>query len=299
MPGRIIIYRRLRILLLPLSLLWVVVCCEGKDHVNDPVDTEDGSWVIYSPYKWSHDGQPYRSVYCDVYSDGASAAMKEKAGKFADAMFLEVLDLFDFTQFEDLRYPPGDEKVSVYINRHHEESIAAAYWGTIIITIRASDFNTNHYAYLFKHELAHEFEFLIEGVVNLGTHLWFLEGIAIYVGGGLNSITTVADLDDWIAQNAHFPNQGNPISIHTWTDWPEGSDWHGYCTVFDVVVKYLLDENGLGKSTQDVLNLFYDIRNGGTFEPAFEEHFGLSVTTLEEEIFDRLRAYLSQSQASP
>lgn len=299
MPDRKITYRRLRILFLLPSVLWVVVCCEGNDRVNNPADIEDGSWVIYSPYKWSHDGRPYRSVYCDVFSDGASAAMKEKAGKFADAMFLEILDLFDFTQVEDFRYPPGDEKINVYINRYHEESIAVAYWGTIIITIRASDFDTNRYAYLFKHELTHAFEFLIEGTVNLGTEDWFKEGIAVYGGGGLNHINTVADLDEWIARNAHFPNQGNPISIKTWPDWPEGSDKSECYRVFDVVMKYLLDEKGLGKSIQDVLNLFYDIRNGGTFVPTFQQHFGISVATLEAEIFDRLRVYLNQLQTGP
>ena len=280
-------------------MLGTVVCCEGDDQAINPADIEDGSWVIYSPYKWSHDGQPYRSVYCDVFSDGASAAMKEKAGKLADAMFLEVLDLFDFTRFEDLRYPPGDEKINVYINRFHEVSIAAAYWGTIIITIRASDFDAGHYEYLFRHELTHEFEFLIEGVVNLRTDLWFLEGIAIYAGGGLNRINTVADLDNWIVQNANYPNQGNPISIHSWSDWPEDSDWNGYCWVFDVVMKYLLDVEGFGKSTREVLNIFYDVWDGISFDTSFQAHFGISLATLESEIFDRLRAYLSQVQTAP
>lgn len=291
---RIITYRRLRLLFLALSASWVAVCCSGCDRVNNPDDIEDGSWVTYSPYKWSHDGRPYRSVHCDVFSDGVSAAMKEKAGKFADAMFMEVLELFDFTRLEDFRHPPGDEKINVYLNRYHEESIAAAYWGTIIITIRASDFDTDRYEYLFKHELAHAFEFLIEGTVNLGTEDWFKEGIAIYAGGGMNQITTVAALELWIARNADSPTRGNPISIHCWDDYPEGCDKHGYYTVYDVVMKYLLDEEGLGKSIQDVLNLFYDIRNGGTFGPTFQEHFGITVATLEADIFDRLRAYLSR-----
>ena len=51
---------------------------------------------------------------------------------------------------------------------------------------------------------------------------------------------------------------------------------------------------GLRKSFQDVLNLFYDIRNEGTLVPAFEARFGILVETLETEIFDPLRAYLSR-----
>ncbi|MFC1544244.1 hypothetical protein ACFL4Y_03215 [Gemmatimonadota bacterium] len=276
-------------------VICVVVCCEGDGDVNDPTDTTPGSWVIYSPYKWSHDGRPYRSVYCDVFSDGASDEMKEKAGKFADSKFLQVLDFFGFTQVEDFRYPPGDEKVNVYINRHHEESMAAAYWGTIFITIRASDIDTSSYIsnYLFRHELTHIFEFMIEGLVNLGTEDWFTEGIAVCAGGGLNRVNSVADLENWMARHADYPNQGNPISIKTWTDWPDGLDMSGYYTVWEVVIEYLLDERGLARSLQDVLNVLYDLRNGGTFSPAFEEHFGLPVATLEAEVFDRLRTYLS------
>ena len=83
---------------------------------------------------------------------------------------------------------------------NHEENIAAAYWGSIFITIRSANVDLNRYSYLFKHELTHVFEFLIEGNVNLGTEIWFSEGIAIYGGGGLNGITSIADLDKWIAK---------------------------------------------------------------------------------------------------
>jgi len=277
----------------------LIVCCDDDGGVNSPADMTPGSWVIYSPYSWTHDGHPYHSVHCIVYSDGASAEMKEKAGKFADSKFLEVLDFFEFTQIEDFRYPPGDEKINVYLNRYHEESIAAAYWGTTIITVRASDIDTTDYRYdyLFRHELTHIFEFMIEGVVNLVTEDWFTEGMAVCGGGGLDRINTVADLENWLAQHAAYPNGGNPLSIKDWTDWPDGMDMSGYYPVWEVVMEYLLDERGLGRSLQDVLNLLYDLRNGGTFITAFEEHFGLPVATLEAEIFDRLSAYLNAAPA--
>ena len=289
--------------MLCLSVLMMLgaVGCDGNDDVSGPVDETPGSWVIYSPYDWSHDGHPYHSVHCNVYSDGCSAAMKEKAGKFADSKFLEVLDYFAFTQVGDFLYPPGDDKINVYLNRYHEESIAAAYWGTIIITIRASDIDTSRYQYhyLFRHELTHVFEFMIEGLVNLATEDWFTEGIAVCAGGGLNLVNTVADLESWMDRHADYPNGGNPLSIKTWTDWPDGRDMTGYYYLWEVVMEYLLDAEGLGKSLQDVLNLLYDLRNGDTFCPTFEDHFGLPVATLEAEIFNRLRDFLSSSQPAP
>jgi len=266
-----------------------------ENPVSSPVEpvVEDGSWMIYSPYKWTHDGKPYYSVYCNVYSDGASDELKQQAGVFADAKFLQVLSLFNFTDMNDLRYPPGYNKIHIYLNRYHEESIAAAYWGSVFITIRTATADINRYDYLFRHELTHVFEFLIEEFYNIGTDVWFCEGIAIYGGGGLGGIQNIADLDQWIAQNASDPKLGNPIQVHVWDDFPPGADITGYYyTVFDLTMRYFLDPDGLGKSTQDVLNLFYAIRNDVSFPAAFQEHFGISLEDLEDEYYDRMRTYL-------
>ena len=258
----------------------------------EPRQIEDGSWTIYSPYNWSHDGQPYSSEYFSVYSDGASIELKKKAGEFCDTKFVEILEMFSFNNHSDFLLPPENDKINLYINQNHDEGIAAAYWGTIIITIREDDFDTTRYDYLFKHELTHEFEFLIEGTVNLGTDVWFREGIAIYGGGGLDYIKNIDGLNNWISKNSSFPNLGNPITIHNWDDFPEGSDVTGYYTVFDVVMKYILDSNGLGRSIDDVLTLFYDIRNGVSFTIAFQNNFGISLEEFEDDIFDRLGKYL-------
>lgn len=268
--------------------------CEKEPMEPPPPQIEEGSWTIYSPYDWSHDGCPYSSQYWVVYSDGASISLKQKAGLFADQKFLQIMEIFDFTNEEDFRLPIQNEKMNLYINQIHDQNIAAAYWGTIFITIRTSDFDTSHFAYLFEHEITHEFEFLIEGTVNLGTDVWFREGIAIYCGGGRNYIRNVNDLNSWISRNSHFPNGGTPISIHRWGDFPEDSDIPGYYTVFDVVMKYILDANGLGRSLDDVLALFYDIRNGMVFSISFQNNFGISLSEFEAQIFDRLTNYLSQ-----
>jgi hypothetical protein len=275
-------------------LLFSFLSCEKEPVEPPPPNTEEGSWTIYSPYDWSHDGYPYSSQYWVVYSDGASTFLKQKAGLFADQKFIQIMEMFDFTNEEDFRLPRQNEKMNLYINQTHDQDIAAAYWGTIFITIRTADFDTSHFAYLFEHEITHEFEFLIEGTVNLGTDVWFREGIAIYGGGGRNYIRNVSDLNRWISQNSHFPNGGNPISIHRWGDFPEGSDIPGYYMVFDVVMKYILDENGLGRSLDDVLTVFYDMRNGMVFSTSFQNNFGISLSEFEAQIFDRLANYLSQ-----
>jgi hypothetical protein len=276
------------------SLLLLVRCTEDElpAHDHNPAQTVTGSWVDYSPYKWTHDGNPYHSVYCTVFSDGAGHDMKELAGKHADDKFSGILEMFEFTDLEDLIYPTERKEIDVYINKNHPENIAAAYWGSIFITVRNSDLDTARYAYLFKHELTHQFEFLVEGTVNLAADMWFTEGIAVYCAGGLNRINTIGDLENWISKNELSPNKGNPLTIRRWEDYPEGADKTGYYTVFEVVMEYILDPRGLDKSLQDVLNVFYDLRELIAFEESFENNFGISVEELEMEIFDRLREYL-------
>ena len=286
--------KSVRILIMILLISLGLGSCK-KDEINPtPEQIEPGSWVTYSPYKWPHDGNPVSSQYCIVYSDGISREMKELVGKFSDNKFIEILQGFNYYAMENFLYPPQYDKIDVYMNLNNLPKIAAAYWGSILITVRSPEPDTTRLEYLFKHELTHEFEFLIEGTVNLSTDVWFKEGIAIYMGsnGGWDYISTVDSLDSWISRNAHFPNHGNPITIHAWEDFPEGSDITGYCTVFSVVMQYLLDSDGLGKSSDDVLNLFFDLRNGIPFPTAFQSNFGISLEELELEIFDRLHAYL-------
>lgn len=254
--------------------------------------------MTYSIYDWTHDGRPYRAQWCDVFSDGASERVKRTAGEFADAQFEEVMGIFGFQEHGTLRYPPGFPKIDVYINRYHSESIAAAYWGSVFLTVRTDDLDTGRYRYLFRHELTHQFEFLIEGTVNLNTDVWFREGIAIVVGGGLGRITDEADLAAWLAQNAGFPNQGNPISIHQWDDFPEGADVDGYYGVFDAVMRYLLDPRGLDRSPNDILDIFYAVRDGEAFSSALDRTLGIGLTDLEADIFQRLSAYLGETAAA-
>ena len=102
-----------------------------QNPVQDPDYIPEGAWVTCSPYKWSHDGEPYFGEYCIVYSDCCSYQFKQVVGVFADEKFAEVLNLFDFVDMDDLQYPLDYQKVDVYINRYHPERLAAAWWGTI------------------------------------------------------------------------------------------------------------------------------------------------------------------------
>ena len=277
------------------AILFLLTRCteeEMPENGMDPASAVEGSWITYSPYKWVHDGKSSQADYCTVFSDGACDEIKQLAGYLADDKFLEILDMFNFNNLEELLFPTNRRKIDVYINTNHSENIAAAFWGSIFITVRTAELDTGRYAYLFKHELTHQFEFLVEGNVNFAADMWFTEGIAIYCGG-LNSIKTAAEIEQWMAVNEQSPNKGNPITIRRWEDYPEGADLPGYTEVFEIVNKYLLDPDGLNRTVDDVLNVFYDLRQLKPFYESFENNFGINVDTLEVEIFDRLIDYLN------
>ncbi|UCE17280.1 MAG: hypothetical protein JSV84_10285 [Gemmatimonadota bacterium] len=256
-------------------------------------------WARYSPYGWPHDGQPFPFQWCQVHSDGANDDVKQQIGEISDQKFDEILQLFNFDDLEDFLYPPDYDSIQVFVNRFHPENLAAAYWGCYIITIRPSHMDErwyNYALYTVKHELMHVFEFLIEGTVNLGTDVWFREGIAVDVGDGFEPRIDLDDLEVWIEQNQNVSGHGNPIAIHQWEDFPEGADIHYYYAFFELTMEYLLDERGQGKSHQDVLNLFYDMRNGIPFSAAFQTHFGISLEEFENQYYDLMRSYLSGSR---
>jgi hypothetical protein len=259
-----------------------------------------GAWATYSPYRWTHDGQPFRGKYCDVYSDGANDDVKAEMGVLAEKKFGEILQLFNYNNLGDFRFPPGYNKIQLYINRLHQDNIAVSYWGCTIITIRCAhmDDSWRRYAdYTVKHELTHAFEFLIEGTALLGTDVWFREGIAVLIGGGspLGVVTQVNELESWIGQNQNAPNRGNPISIHQWADFPAGANYDQYYRFSELAIRYLVHAKGGGRSWQDVLNLLYDVRNKVPFPNAFQNNFGMSLEKFQGEYFERMRSFLSSS----
>ena len=292
-----------KVLIFALSLAIISGGCEADpasppDSPEDP-DSLNGSWVFHTPFDWTHDGRPFAGQHVTIYSDAASDEMKEYLAEIADGEFGQILALFDFQELAALRYPPGSSTIDIYLNRHHAESVNWAYWAGFIITIRSSEISGHwydHTVYTARHELTHEFEFLIEGRGGLGTDFWFREGLAVHVGcmeyPGWQTVRRLSELESWIDQNQNIPGGGNPILIHQDTDFPAGADWHQYYRLFELAVTYMLDEAGMGKSYGDVLALFYDVRGGKLFPASFEERFGISLSAFESEFFQRARTYL-------
>ena len=71
-------------LLVFFTIVFASTGCKRNPTSPEIPQTEDGLWTIYTPYNWTHDGQPYSSAYCIVYSDEASYEMKRQIAEIAD-----------------------------------------------------------------------------------------------------------------------------------------------------------------------------------------------------------------------
>jgi hypothetical protein len=121
---------------------------------------------------------------------------------------------------------------------------------------------------------------------------WFTEGLAENQSAGVSSypapITTVAMLDAWYAA----PNHGrHPLEVQEFEDIPanQGSQ---YYALFGLVVDFLLDPQGGGRTGADVKALLLDLAQSGDFAGAFANHMGMSVAYLHDNLRDLLTAWL-------
>ena len=235
-------------------------------------------------------------IYCKLFSDSINRNVRKELVDYADRKFSSIMLTFDFDNTDDFLFPPGHDRIEINLSLYNEPEIAAAFWGCVLMTVRAEEPDTNRLDYVLKHELAHSFEYLIEGTPELGTDVWFREGIAVYIGsnGGWAFMSTPDSLAGFIQDHEEAPNLGNPISIHQWEDFPDGSNIPRYYTVFDLVMKYILSPEGLGKTLDDILDIFYEVRNGAAFSDAFHNVMGISLSLFEEEIFSRLTQFLAE-----
>jgi len=62
--------------------------------------------------------------------------------------------------------------------------------------------------------------------------------------------------------------------------------------MFQLAVEYLVDENGHGKSFEDIKDLLLDVSVGVSFETAFKNRLGISVKEYEMQFFDLMNDYL-------
>ena len=95
-----------------------------------------------------------------------------------------------------------------------------------------------------------------------------------------------------LIKNSAAPNLGNPVTIHEWQNFPEGADITHYYVFFELAVRYLFTDSGEQRSLDNVVRLFYDIREGMPFSSGFEDNFGIRLAEYQTSFYERIRQFL-------
>jgi hypothetical protein len=280
-------------------IAWFSVGCESvaEPELNYPCV----SWCDTTA-PWPHDGNPYQSENFTVYSDGASLQARMDVAEIAQGVLTDLKALLEIPSNDLFIFPTGQTKIHLYAFKNHNPTQwgGKGFWGGLFIYSldhpekrEAGLTELGGYTRLLIHELTHVIQNLLVGSSHsYSTHTWFEEGLGEFVSA-LNperSILRLTDLNDLIAQYGEL----NPIAIHNdMLPAIEGIGSNYFYPMFELTMRYLLDDQGLGHSLLDAKQVFLDMRDGMSFSDAFENNFGLSVVDFDAEYFVRIREYLN------
>ena len=290
-----------------LFVVFGFLCCDS------PTESKTDLIVPDSKYEWTsdinfpmlfglevtHDNKILESNNFLLFSDHSSDASKIQFMDIAEETFQEVLLAFNLLN--------GDEIGIIDSNIHSKPTLFSnvntyfPYGGFAFKTgyvyyaldsetyINWSDNLKSICRLDIKHETVHIIQFLVglDNLPNLWPDVWFSEGIAVYISDNRPPIANMQELNEW----RQIPGNDNPIKVHDWDKYPPQG--RRYYNMFGLAVQYLLNENGHGKTTTDVLNMYkymHSSRNG--FADAFEKYMGMSLQYYENNFWDLITNFL-------
>jgi len=268
----------------------------------------DGSWVP-AGFWFGHDTLTYESDNFIVHSGFSRPEEREYVATVLEDCFVELQASLDITNHDEFEYPSTGTDIDVLTLKHQGNDVlwtGQSYrYGLIVHAPDSPRYATEGYTrplyrQLLKHELMHVTEYLLIGTDGdyTSTEKWLHEGIATYLGGTPpNQVTRDHQVQAWQDAMRNFSGGGNPISIKTWSDFPneftaDAEVLGEYYMFFELAVRYLVDPQGHGRSVVDIKNMYLDIRRGDSFTQAFQNRMGLSVSQYEEDFFEIMMQYL-------
>lgn len=282
-------------LLAGLASLFLAGCEDSATSPPEMVDS--GSWYR-SGFRWPHDGNPFESEHFIVYSDAASLEARQTVAKIGEELLVLLTEEFEISSETLFVWPAGQSKIHIYAYRDHYEQGWGGwgYYGGLLIysldhPIR--DTELGNYTRVLKHELMHVIESLMKGSDNPNlVDVWLSEGIAEYVAGGTQSISTVSSLEELEELLAGF-GELNPIAMHQYNypDIPGVGAY--YYVMFELAVRYLLDPAGGGQAKTGIRDIYVDARNGVPFATSLEANLGHNLQEFEARFFELVREYLN------
>jgi hypothetical protein len=247
----------------------------------------------------THDNRILESNHFLVFSDESSDDAKVRFTKIAEETFHEVMQAYHLNSSEELGIVESatSSKPKLFSNVDTTFPYGGFAFNTGYVYyaldsntyIQGSNYLHSIYRPDIKHETVHIIQFLVglDNLPNLWPDVWFSEGIAVYISNNRPPIASLQELDEW-RQN---PSNDNPIKVHEWSDYPPGG--RRYYHMFGLAVMYLLHEEGHGKTTTDVLDMYrYMVISRNGFADAFERYMGMSVPYYEEHFWDLIKEFL-------
>ena len=283
------------------GIIYLSIFCCSKSPTESKTWVDSGSWYE-TGFEWPHDGNPYESEHFIVYSDAASEESRQILAEIGEELFIDLKEQFNITDDAIFVYPQGQQKIHIYTYklRYQEEWGGWGYYGGFIIWSLdhpqrggSGPAELNNYRSVTKHSIMYVIESLIKGSNNPNlVDVWITEGIAEMVAGG----TSGGEIEDLAKFNELVSTYGtlNPIAMHQrW--YPDDIDiiFYYYYPMFQLAITYLLDEEGHGKTMEDLKNLFLDVKDGLAFETSFENRFGIGLADYEEQFFTLMSNYLN------
>jgi hypothetical protein len=269
----------------------------------------DGSWVPVG-FVFGHDGMPYESDNFVVFSGFSRQEERQYVAEVLEDCFIELGTSLGITSRDEFEYPSEGTDIDVLTLKHQGNNVlwtGQSYrYGLIVHApdsprYAAEGYTRSLYRQLLKHELMHVVEYLLIGTEGdyWSTEKWFHEGVATHLAGTPpNQVTHAAGVQAWRSDMSHFAGGGNPVSIKTWSDFPQevaaDAEILGrYYLYFELAVRYLVDPKGYGRNMTDIKDMYLDVRRGIAFTQAFENRMGLSVSQYEEDFFALIMEYLN------
>jgi hypothetical protein len=254
-----------------------------------------------------HDGRIFESNAILTFSDASAEELKVLFSKSAEEDLREIMASLAVADAAELGISRADPDTKIKIYARRRPPYATGIWigpqnpAIMFDAIDCQRFSPNlsaNHAYVrrgLKHELTHMVQLLIIGpqnVVGSWPPCWFTEGLAEHVSGGVSScpgpITTVDELDAWLSDPRHSVA---PLEIQEFEDIPSGLGCE-YYSMFGLVLDFLLDPQGRGRTGADVKALFVELTQSRDFPAAFANHMGMSVGYLRDNLRDLLASWL-------
>jgi hypothetical protein len=285
--------------------LLIIISCQ-KLSSPQPAEIDPNEIVLEGPWRetpyavtsqWGHDGNVFKSTTFNVYSDGSSMEAKEILAELAEDLFLELIEEFKFTHLDEI-LPSADYKFFIYANMHHTGVRGLGFYNGIVVPAIDSQIDPFYandpqgYQCEVKHELVHPIQFILincnHNCAPYYIHVWFQEGQAVYMMGDqhwLSRFTTFNEYNQWLNSGLYE----NPISFRS--NLPGGT-FTDYYPMFGLAVAYLMDqEQGHGRTIDDIKVMFQYIKAGESFSIAFERVMSMTVDNFQENLYDLLDQY--------